>query len=70
MQWALVHRHHADELFLREPLEARHLQPLRGHIDDLIPSLPGAAKHEGLLVVGEAVVRKAAATPACTSAPY
>lgn len=54
----LVHRHHADELFLREALEARHFQPLRSHIDDLIPALPGAAEHEGLLVVGEAVVEE------------
>ena len=54
----LVHRHHADELFLCEALEARHFQPLRGHIDDLIPALPGAAEHEGLLVVGEAVVKE------------
>ena len=54
----LVHRHHADELFLREALEARHFQPLRGHIDDLIPALPGAAEHQGLLVVGEAVVEE------------
>ena len=54
----LVHRHHADELFLREPLEARHFQPLRGHIDDLIPALAGAVQHQGFLVVGEAVVQK------------
>ena len=54
----LVHRHHADELFLREALEARHFQPLRGHIDDLIPALAGAVQHQGFLVVGEAVVEE------------
>ena len=54
----LVHRHHADGPFLRKPLEAGHFQPLRCHIDDLVPALPGAAQHQGLLVVGEAVVQK------------
>ena len=54
----LVHRDHADLPLLREPLEARHLQPLRGHIDDLIPALPGAVQHQRLLVVGQAVVQK------------
>ena len=54
----LIHRDHADKFFLREPLEARHLQPLRGDIDDLIPALPGAVEHQGFLVVGEAVVEE------------
>ena len=54
----LVHRHHADLPLLREPLEARHLQPLRGHIDDLIPALPRTAEHQGFLVVGQAVVQE------------
>ena len=44
----LVHRDHADEFFLRKPLEARHLQPLRGHIDDLIPRLPAPGPPPGL----------------------
>ena len=54
----LIHRDHADKFFLCEPLEARHLQPLRGDIDDLIPALPGAVEHQGFLVVGEAVVEE------------
>ena len=54
----LVHRDHADLPLLRKPLEARHLQPLRSHIDDLIPPLPGAAEHQGLLVVRQAVVQE------------
>ena len=54
----LVHRHHTDGPFLRKPLEAGHFQPLRCHIDDLVPALPGAVQHQGLLVVGEAVVQK------------
>ena len=54
----LVHRHHADGPFLCKPLEARHFQPLRCHIDDLVPALPGTAQHQGLLVVGEAVVEE------------
>ena len=54
----LVHRDHADLPLLREPLEARHLQPLRCHIDDLVPALPGAVQHQRLLVVGQAVVQK------------
>ena len=48
----LVHRDHADLPLLRKPLEARHLQPLRCYIDDLIPALPGAVQHQRLLVVG------------------
>ena len=66
----LVHRHHADELFLREALEARHFQPLRGHIDDLIPALPGAAEHQGLLVVGEAVVEESRRHPRLHQRPH
>ena len=54
----LVHRHHTDFPLLRKPLEARHLQPLRGHIDDLIPALPRTAEHQGLLVIGQAVVQE------------
>ena len=54
----LVHRHHADLPLLREPLETRHLQPLRGHVDDLIPALPRTAEHQGFLVVGQAVVQE------------
>ena len=54
----LVHRHHADLPLLRKPLETRHLQPLRSHIDDLIPPLPGAAEHQGLLVVRQTVVQE------------
>ena len=54
----LVHRHHTDLPLLCKPLEARHLQPLRGHIDDLIPALPRTAEHQGLLVVGQAVVQE------------
>ena len=54
----LVHRDHADLPLLRKPLEARHLQPLRCHIDDLVPALPGAVQHQRLLVVGQAVVQK------------
>ena len=54
----LVHRHHADFPLLCKPLETRHLQPFRCHIDDLVPALPGAVQHQGLLVVGEAVVQK------------
>ena len=54
----LVHRHHTDSPFLRKPLEAGHFQPLRCHIDDLVPALPSAVQHQGLLVVGEAVVEE------------
>ena len=54
----LVHRDHADLPLLREPLEARHLQPLRCYIDDLVPALPGAVQHQRLLIVGQAVVQK------------
>ena len=54
----LVHRDHADLLLLHKALEAWHFQPLRGHIDDLIPALAGAVQHQGFLVVGETVVQK------------
>ena len=53
----LVHRDHADLPLLRKPLEARHLQPLRSHIDDLIPpSRRGGASE--LLVIRQAVVQE------------
>ena len=54
----LVHRHHADGPLLCKPLEAGHFQPLRCHIDDLVPAFPGAAQHQGLLVIVQAVVQK------------
>ena len=53
-----VHRHHADLPLLHKALEARHLQPFRGNVDDLVPALPGAAQHQGFLVVGQAVVQE------------
>ena len=53
-----VHRHHADLPLLHEPLEPRHLQPFRCHIDDLVPAFPGAVQHQGFLVVGKTVVQE------------
>ena len=53
----LVHRHHADRLRLGEAQEALGHQPLRGHIDDLVPAVPGAAQHQGLLAGGQAAVQ-------------
>ena len=34
------------------------MQPLRCYIDDLVPALPGAAEHQSLLVVRQAVVQE------------
>src|SRR5699024_6289400 len=66
----LVHRHHADRLLLGKAEEPLGHQPLGGHIDDLIPPLPGAAEHQGLLVRGQAAVQVGRGHPRRHQGPH
>ena len=52
----LVHRHQGDVRCLRKGAEALRFQPLRRHVDDLVPSRFGPVQGQQVLAEGEAAV--------------
>ena len=48
----LVHRHQGDVCLPHKGLEALGLQPLRGHVDDLVPPRPGPVQGQQILAEG------------------
>ena len=52
----LVHCHHGDLGRADKGLEPLGIQPLRSHIDDLVPALPGPVQGQQILPVGERAV--------------
>ena len=53
-----IHRHQGDICVTGEVQEALRLQPLRGHIDDLIASLFRPAEGQQVLLEGQAAVQE------------
>ena len=53
-----VHRHQRDVRVTGEVQESLRLQPLRGHVDDFVPSFFCPAQGQQVLPEGQAAVQK------------